>query len=93
MVTPLAISSVPTKRKGKKQGKRIVNQGNGFVSVADESGPDSPLVKTWAGLPRMRRCWYADVLDAIRPSVGDQNVTLKTKAVIHKGFCSTEQRT
>ena len=46
LVTPLAISSVPTKQKGNKQGKRIVNQGNGFVSVADERSRDSPLVKT-----------------------------------------------
>jgi hypothetical protein len=30
---PLGISRVPTKQRGKKQGKGIVNRSDGFVSV------------------------------------------------------------
>ena len=37
-VTPLPISSAPTKQEGKKQGKGTVNQGNGFANVAHHGG-------------------------------------------------------
>jgi hypothetical protein len=44
---------VATKQMGKKHGKRIVNPGNGYMSVAHDSCrrqlvPDSRTGKTWA---------------------------------------------
>jgi hypothetical protein len=51
---------VPPKQRGKKQGKRIVNQGNGSASVAYDSGHDSgraqsvPMAASMTALERIR---------------------------------------
>jgi hypothetical protein len=46
--SPLGISSVPPKQRGKKHGKGTVNLGDGFAKVAYESGRDSLIIKDFA---------------------------------------------
>jgi hypothetical protein len=38
VVAPLGISGAPAKQSEKNHGKRTVNKGNGFVSIADDTG-------------------------------------------------------
>jgi hypothetical protein len=47
---------MPTKQTGKKQGKGTVNSGDGFVSVAYDSGRYSSIAKTLAANSTTASC-------------------------------------